>query len=94
MPDFIPDDLGQQLLTTNDFLADLITRRGKKQIGSNSVRAVELMGGKIIEPTAFEPDPNTYRGEYYYNAITNVLYRKVVVRTDPVLVATWRKASD
>ncbi len=94
MSDFIPDDAGQQLATTNSFIEDLLQRRGKKHIGSNSIRVIELMGGRVIEPTAFEPDPNTYRGEYYYNAITNTLYRKVIVRTDPVTVANWRKASD
>lgn len=35
------------------------------------------VGGDIITYTAFEPDPNTHRGDFYYNAATNVLYKKV-----------------
>ncbi len=47
-----------------------------------------------IEPTAFEPDPRTHRDDYYYNAITNVLYKKVITRQEPgIIVAHWQPAS-
>jgi len=78
-----------------EFLTDLFSRRSTKRNGHNNIRFVELEGGRIIEPTAFEPDPNTYRGEYYYNANTNTLYRKIITRKEPgLVVAYWHKISD
>jgi hypothetical protein len=80
---------------TTLFLQDLFARRGLKRIGELSARFLELDGATIVEPTAFEPDAATYRGEYYYNAITNTLYRKVVTRREPgVVVAYWQKSSN
>jgi hypothetical protein len=58
-------------------------------------RFMELIGAEIVEPTAFEPDPATHRGEYYYNAITNTLYRKIVDREEPgIIVAHWQQISE
>lgn len=55
---------------------------------------VELFGGEVIEPTAFEPDAATHRSDFYYNAVTNVLYRRVITRQEPgIIVAHWQKAS-
>ena len=67
-----------QIITQNDFLADLLSRRAKflNSQGEN-VWYLELHGARIIEPTAFEPDAFTHRGDFYYNAINNALYRKV-----------------
>ena len=80
---------------TTEFLQDLIARRGLKSTGEFSARFLELDGATIIEPTAFEPDASTSRSEYYYNAITNTLYRRVVVRQEPgVVVAHWQKTSN
>jgi hypothetical protein len=82
-------------LQTDNFLADLYSRRGNPSPGWNPVWFLELWGATIIEPTAFEPDPSTFRGEFYYNAVTNTLYRKVVTRQEPgITVAHWQKASD
>lgn len=89
----IPNDT-TQLPVTNAFLADLLQRRGKKSIGSDSVWFLELHGARVVQPIAFEPDANTYRGAYYYNAITNTLYRKVVTNNSAgVLKAHWQKIS-
>jgi len=78
----------------NDFITDLFSRRLNDEIGGLGVRAVELYGGMIIEPTAFEPDPTTYRGEYYYNAISNALFKKIMVRKEyTVLSAYWQRVS-
>lgn len=74
------------------FLEDLINRRGKPTEGYSSVWPIELVGGTIIEPTAFEPDPKTYRGEYYYNANANVLYKKIISKNSTH--AYWQKISD
>ena len=83
------------LPTTIDFLSDLQSRRNIRKTGTDNVRQVELNGGKIIEPTAFEPDPLTHRDEYYYNAITNTLYRRIITRkATGIESAHWKKISD
>jgi hypothetical protein len=80
---------------TRAFLNDLGNRRGRPSPGHNSIWFLELSGVTIIEPTAFEPDPATHRHDYYYNAVTNTLYRKVVSRHETgIAVAHWQKASD
>ena len=80
--------------TQTEFLTDLNDRRTIRSIGDWSAWMLELNGAKVIEPTAFEPDPATHRSEYYYNAETNVLYRKIVTRREPgVVVAHWQKVS-
>jgi hypothetical protein len=78
-----------------EFLYDLIRRRGNSTIGGDTARFVELDGGTIIEPTAFEPDASTCRESHYYNVMTNVLYKKVVTRKEPgIVVAYWQKVSN
>ncbi len=59
----------------------------------NTVWFLELSGSRVIEPTAFEPDPITYRGEYYYNATRNTLYKKIITRRRPIH-AYWQKVSN
>jgi hypothetical protein len=77
------------------WLQDLSERLGVRSASSDSFRFLELNGASIIEPTAFEPDPATYRLSHYYNAVTNTLYRKVVTRNEPgIVVAYWQKVSD
>lgn len=78
------------------FLSDLFARRGTIQsASSDSYRVLELFGARIIEPTAFEPDAATYHGEYYYNAVVNALYRKVITRREPgKVVAHWQRVSN
>jgi len=78
---------------TNEFLADLLDRRGPATGGGNPNRWCELYGGIVVETTAYEPDPATYRGRYYYNASRNVLYKKVIVQQSPNIVAHWRQVS-
>ncbi len=81
--------------TRQDFLDDLSQRRGVPGVGHDSIWFLERTGATIIEPTAFEPDAATYRSDYYYNAVTNTLYRRVVTRREPgIVVAHWQKASD
>ena len=78
----------------NDFLVDLFNRRLNDEIGGQGVRTVELYGGMVIEPTAFEPDPTTHRDEYYYNAVSNALYKKIIVRKEySILSAYWQRVS-
>lgn len=85
----------QNLLTTNGFLSDLFGRRGIKIAGNHTTRFVELNGGSVIEPTSFEPDPNTHRSEYYYNAITNTLFRKITrASSNGQYNSHWKKVSE
>ena len=80
---------------TANFLGDLLSRRGPPRLGYDTVWTLEKFGAIIVQPTAFEPDPATHPYEYYYNAITNTLYRKIVSRREPgIIVAHWQKASE
>jgi hypothetical protein len=77
------------------WLNDLSDHLGSRKVGHDSIRFVELDGARIIEPTAFEPDPATYRDTHYYNALTNTLYMKVITREEPgIVVAHWQKVSN
>lgn len=47
-------------------------------IGYNSLSLIlKLTDGEIVEMTGFEPDANTFRGQYYYNTIQNKLFKKI-----------------
>ena len=65
-----------QIDTQSDFLDDIFNRRRLNADRGDCVWFLEKHGARIVEPTAFEPDPNTHRSDYYYNAIENALYRK------------------
>ncbi len=80
-------------MTTEEFLADLFARRGTERSNFESARLLELYGAEIIEPTAFEPDPNTHRSDFYYNAVNNVLYKKVTTRNGEISISHWKPAS-
>lgn len=58
--------------------------------GHNSIWFVELFGGKVITYTAFEPDPNTHRDEYYYNVNDNALYKKQKINKNTYV---WKRVS-
>ena len=80
---------------TTAFLTDLLARRGDVTVSGNANRlGIELAGGQVVEMTPFEPDPTTYRHWYYYNTASNILMRKVVVSTQPAVVAYWKRISD
>ena len=64
------------VLPQNDFIADILNRRNKVSLGGNTVWFLEINGATVITPTPFEPDPNTYRQEYYYNSIENIMYKR------------------
>jgi hypothetical protein len=77
-------------------LDDVVARRCGGQQGFNPWRFVELYGGEVIEPTAFEPDPVTYRSSYYYNTTTNRLYMKIITTNKPmegIIRAHWKAVS-
>ncbi len=76
------------------FLTDIAAKRGKKSGGGNPAWFLEKEGATVIVPTSFEPDPNTYRDNYYYNAKTNALYVKIITKyKDNTAVASWKQVS-
>jgi len=79
---------------TTSFLIDLNQRRGYPTKGHAPIWELETHGATIIEPTAFEPDPLTHRNDYYYNAITNTLYRRIIITQDSFKSAYWKKVSE
>jgi hypothetical protein len=59
-------------------LDDLGRYRGNPSPGGLPLSFIErYFGGKAIQMMFHQPDPNTFRDEYYYNTRQNVLYRKV-----------------
>lgn len=77
-----------------DFLINLNQRRGYPIKGHTSIWELETHGAVVIEPTAFEPDPLTHRNDYYYNAITNTLYQRIIITQDAFKSAYWKKVSE
>lgn len=85
----------EPLRTTNAFLEDLMIRRGTITVSGNANRhGIELNGGSVVEMTPFEPDAATHRNWYYYNTASNLLMRKIVVSSKPVVVAYWKQVSN
>ena len=79
---------------TQSVLEEIMMFRAPRVAARPTVWDIERHGANVIIPTAFEPDPTTYRGKYYYNAVTNILYMKIVTRREPgVVVAHWQKVS-
>lgn len=71
-------------------LSDLVARRGNPGGGFEPARFLELHGASIIEPTAFEPDPRSHHSDYYYNAVTNRIHKRVVSKQpNGVITAAW-----
>jgi len=82
--------------TEKEWLLDLFARRGVVDNSSDTIRFVELYKGKVLEPTAFEPDPVTCRDDYYYNAKTNLLYKRIITKKEGSLItnAHWKRVSN
>lgn len=81
-------------MALSNSILDLHEKRGKITIGYNPHRFIELFGGEVVEIWNYEPDPRTFRGDYYYNARTNQLFRKIVsTGPDGAILAHWRNAS-
>ena len=76
-------------------LQDLANRRGCDRIGGLPFDFLEIFGGRLVETSMFEPDPRTYRWEYYYNVTLNKLFRRIVVDKQPngIIIAKWLQAS-
>jgi len=57
-------------------------------VGYNPTRFVELYGAEMVPMSRVEPDPNTFRSEYYYNTRQNALYRKLPTDDSKVV---WKR---
>ena len=78
------------------FLSDLASRRGQVTVGHNAPSLMVALNRhtKSVEILPFEPDPITFRDEYYYNSVDNVLYKKISNNTDKANIsAYWKRAS-
>ena len=56
----------------------------------NPNRFMELFGNEFIPMQYYEPDPITFRDDFYYNTRSNVLYKKVNTSTIPFWKAIGR----
>lgn len=52
--------------------------------GGNPNRFIELVGGRFVPLMFYQPDPNTFRDEFYYNARLNRLFKKINSKPNPV----------
>lgn len=70
-------DLGVTVtIPSSTSLEEVIFFRGRPGVGYNPHRFIELYGGEMLEHLNYEPDPNSYRYEYYYNTRLNSLFKK------------------
>lgn len=66
-------------------LATTLSNRDLHPIGGgNPNRYVELAGGKFVQQVYYEPDPITFRDQFYYNARQNRLFKKINTKPVPV----------
>jgi len=78
--------------TEFDIVGDIQAKREKFQYNAKAgftPRMLELAGAEEVQVLNAEPDPNTFRDPYYYNAVVNVLYVKV----QSGYVMAWKKVS-
>lgn len=65
-------------MAINENLDEIFENRSKfTQLGSNPINFIELYGLRNVEVLSYEPDPNTYREPYYYNAKVDMLFKKI-----------------
>ena len=64
-------------------------------IGYNPIGFVELYDGSIVQTLSKQPDPVTFRNDYYYNARLNELFKKVsaVCHVTGRIDYYWKKIS-
>ena len=70
-------------------LEDIFNKRGKKPFDGFCHNFIEMLGAKLVEFSYYEPDANTFRGQYYYNTRENRIYKKIQAGTKKV----WKDAS-
>jgi len=66
-------------------LADVINLRTSHATGAGlNLRFVELAGAKMVEESYYEPNPITFRDQFYYNTRINQLFKKIGSTPNPV----------
>lgn len=64
---------------------DIVSQRNNHQIGGGTpIQFIELTGGVLVPQSFYEPDPSTYRYQFYYNARLNRLFKKLSTTPVPV----------
>ena len=73
---------------------DVLDRLGYRENGPfiGTVWLLELFGQVPVEVSAFVPDANTYRGDYFYDAKNNQLLRRTIVKDNYGTIAVWKVA--
>ena len=74
-------------------LNDIRQHRGEPSMGYNPHRFVELHGGTMVPVSNYEPDPQTFRHDYYYNSRTNQLLKKESISGEATFYF-WKVASE
>lgn len=57
-------------------LADLATRRNVSGGSALCHNAIEYFGGTMVPMLPYAPDVTTFRNQYYYNSVLNILFTK------------------
>jgi len=61
----------------SDLVLTIAQNRLNAEPAGNDHRFLELYGGKEVPVQFWEPDPLTFRCEYYYNARLNELFKRI-----------------
>ncbi|MHC4791834.1 MAG: hypothetical protein ACYS8Y_10450 [Planctomycetota bacterium] len=62
--------------TSSRLTANVLSRRAAEPLGGGlPLRFMELRGAQFVEQSFFEPDPTTFRSQFYYNTRLNKLYQ-------------------
>jgi hypothetical protein len=65
--------------------ANVLSRRAAEPLGGGlPLRFMELRGAQFVEQSFFEPDPVTFRNQFYYNTRLNKLFKKINSKPRPV----------
>ena len=94
-PDHWPGEGGSvpPVVTNWPVLVDILLRRGYGGVGHNPHRFVERFGGVMVPVLFYEPDANTARCDWYYNARLNQLFKRIKVKGAAPLYY-WKVASE
>jgi len=72
-------------ISDNGVLSEIMSRQISHPVGGgNPHNFLELVGAAHIPMSFYEPDPGTFRHEYYYNTRQNRLYKKINTEPKPV----------
>lgn len=70
---------------TGNGLSATLGVRGQHPLGGgNPLQFVELRDAKFVEQLFYEPDPKTFRDQFYYNTRLNKLFKKLQTKPHPV----------